>query len=81
MRADDFPVKAGPDQFRYPADVIDVGMSEEKIVDCRWRYGPLVHWYFRIISLGHAAVHHDVQTVGLQQMAGTGNAVFSTQMG
>jgi hypothetical protein len=32
------------------------------------------------MALGKATVHHDVQTLYLQQMAGTGDAFFTTDM-
>jgi hypothetical protein len=32
------------------------------------------------MALGKAAVHHDVQTFYLQQMAGTGNAFFTADV-
>ncbi len=81
MGTDDFALKALLDQFRHPADVIDVGMGEKQVIDRGRRYGPVVHGRNGIAALGQAAVDHDGQAVGLQQVAGTGDAVFGTEMG
>jgi hypothetical protein len=75
MGTDDFALKALLDQFRHPADVIDVGMGEKQVVDLSRRYGPVVHGVVGIAALGQAAVHHDGQAVGLQQVAGAGDAL------
>jgi hypothetical protein len=56
---DDFALKALLDQFRHPADVIDVGMGEKQVVDFGRRYGPVADSRARFAALGQAAVHHD----------------------
>ena len=77
---DDFTFKAILDQFRHPSDVIDMGMGEKQVVDPVRRNRPVFDTYARIVALGQAAVHHDIQTVRLKQVAGAGNAVFGTEM-
>jgi hypothetical protein len=78
VRANDLALKSLLDQFRHASDVVDVGMGQKQVVDLRRRYEPVVHVSLRIPALGQAAVNHDGQAVGLQQVAGTGDTVFGT---
>ncbi len=84
--ADNLTGKPGIDQVRDPADVIDVGMGEKQKVDVRRRHREPVERHLRIMALGNAAVHQDVDAaalvrLNLNQVAGAGDAGFGTQMG
>ncbi|VTR64129.1 hypothetical protein DESC_140005 [Desulfosarcina cetonica] len=81
MRANDFALETIPDQFRQSADVIDVSMGEKQVIDLGGFDRPALHGRFRIVALGHAAIHHDVQAICLEQVAGTGDTVFGAEMG
>jgi hypothetical protein len=79
--ADDFSRKPVFDELGHSSDMVDVGVGDEQVVDpVRW-YRPLVHAHYPVAALGHPAVHHQVQAVDLQEVAGTGDAVFGAEMG
>jgi hypothetical protein len=69
------------DQFRHPPDVVDVGVGEEKKVDLPGGDWPGGDGRDVVTALGKAAVDQNVQTVGLQQMAGAGDGVLSAEVG
>jgi hypothetical protein len=80
MGAQNLTLKPMADQFRHPPDVVDVGVGEEKKVDL-----PGGNWPGRdgrnvVTALGKAAVDQNVQTMGLQQVAGAGNGVLSAEV-
>ena len=86
MGADDLAPEAGFDQVRHAADVVDMGVGQEEVVDFFGRYGKLVERKLRIAALGFAAVHQDVDTVGRSRMgfdevAGAGDTFFGAEMG
>ncbi len=81
MRADNLPFKPGIDKVRHPAGVVDVGMGEKQIIDGRWRHRPLVKGQHGVMALGNAAVHQEIDTGGLDQVAGAGDAVFGADVG
>ena len=86
MGADDLAVKTGVDQVRHPADMVDMGMGEEKIVDCAGCGRKGGKGQHRVVALGGAAVDHEGDVVwgaraGLHQVAGAGDAVFCAEMG
>ena len=86
MGADDLAVKAGVDQGRHPADMVDMGMGKKQIADCIGWDGKPGKGQLRVIAVGGTAVDQDIDVVGgarlgLYQVTGTGDAVFCTEMG
>ena len=86
MGTDDLAPEAGLDQVRHPADVVDMGVGEEEVVDIFGRDGKPVERQLRIIALGSAAVDQDVDAVrrsgtGLDEVAGAGDTVLRAEMG
>ncbi len=86
MGADDLTGKSGIDQVRDSAGVINVGMGEKQKVDVRRRHREPVKGYLRIMALGNAAVHQDIDAsavvrLNLNQVAGAGDAGLGTQVG
>ena len=86
MGADDLAFKACIDQIRYPADMINMGMGQKQIADVGRRHGELCKRQFRVISVGGAAVHQDIDAsggtrMGFYEVAGTGDAFFGAEMG
>jgi len=85
--ADDLTAEPGIDQVRDPADVIDVGMGEKQKVDVCRRHRELVERHLRVMALGNAAVHQDIDAAAAvvrlktDQVAGAGDAGFSAEMG
>ena len=63
MGADDFALELPVDQLGYTADMVDVSVGEEQVVNLVRRDGPLVHGLLGIVSLGQAAIDHDVEAV------------------
>ncbi len=60
--------------------MVDMRMGQKKKVQLIGSDRPTVHGCSGIMALAEAAVHHDVQTLYLQQMAGTGDAFFSADV-
>ena len=80
MGADDLALELPVDQLGYTADMVDVGMGEEQVVDLGRRNRPLVHGLLWIVPLGQAAVDQDIEAIELQQVAGAGDAVLGAEM-
>lgn len=85
MSTDNFAPEAGFDQFRHAANMVDVGVGQEQIVDFVGWYGKLGERQFRIVALGASTVHHDIDAVGragmgFDKMAGAGDTVFCAEM-
>jgi len=79
--ADNLAAEAGLDQFRHPADVVDMGVGEEEVVDLRredWELGEREDW---VVAVGGAAVDQDVEVGGLDEVTGTGYGGFGAQVG
>lgn len=84
--ADDLAPEAGFDQVRHAADVVDMGVGQEQVVEFFGRYGKPGKRQFRITALGFTAIHQDVDVVrlagsGFDEMAGAGHTVFCAEMG
>jgi len=61
-------------------------MGEKQKVDVRRRHREPVERHLRVMALGNAAVHQDIDATAvvrlkLNQVAGAGDAGFSAQMG
>jgi len=85
MGADDFAFEPGIYEIRYPADVINVGMGQKKIINIFGLHRELIKGNLRVMTLGYAAVHQYVHIVcgirpGLDQMTGACDAFFGTKM-
>lgn len=86
MCADYLAFNPGIDQVRHPADMIDMGVGQIKIVNFVGWDRKLVKGQHRVIALGGAAVDQDIDAIGgtrpdLYQVTGTGDAVFRAEMG
>ena len=75
------PPEAAVDQVGTAADVVDVGVGQQQVVDLVGRDGPLAHGLLGFVPLGQAAVDEDGEFVELKQLAGAGDAVFGAEMG
>jgi hypothetical protein len=81
MGAQNLAGKPGIDQVRDPAGVVDVSMGEKQVIHGGRGHGPLVEGQYRILALGNAAVHQEVDTGGLDEVAGAGDTVFLRRCG
>ena len=79
--ADDLAAEAGIDEIRHPPDVVDVGMGEKQVIDPFRRHRPLLERQHGVMALGDAAVHQDVDTGVLDEVAGAGDAVSGAEVG
>ena len=77
----DFAPEPAVDQVGTAADVVDVGVGQQQVVDLVGRDGPLAHGLLGFVPLGQAAVDEDGEFVELKQLAGAGDAVFGAEMG
>jgi hypothetical protein len=76
-----FAPEPAVDQVGSAADVVDVGVGQQQVVDLVGRDGPLAHGLLGFVPLGQAAVDEDGEFVELKQLAGAGDAVFGAEMG
>ncbi len=57
MGANDFTLKPGFYEIRYPANVVNMSVGEKEVVDlCRW-HRELIKGQFRVVTLGFATVY------------------------
>ncbi|KKU38993.1 MAG: hypothetical protein UX53_C0018G0014 [Candidatus Azambacteria bacterium GW2011_GWB2_46_37] len=74
--ADDFSAETFFDEFRNPADVVNVGVSNKKIIDFLGivRKRLVVFFVGKKRTLEHSAVNQDFFVADFQQIIGAGHA-------
>ena len=69
MGGQDFALEAGLNQPRQVADMVDMSMGEQHIVNGRRGHRPIVHGHGPIVPLHGAAIDEDIESLSLHQMA------------
>lgn len=80
MGAEDFAFEAVMDELGDTADMVDMGMGEEKKINVFGRNRPGLHGGHSIMPLGHTAIHKNVETITLEKMTGTGDGMLTAEM-
>lgn len=81
MGAEDLPVESRIDKVRHPADVIDMGVGKEEVIDVGRGYGPSIKRRHPIVAHGQAAIDEDGGAGGdSKEVAGAGDRIASAEV-
>jgi hypothetical protein len=80
MGGDDLAFEPLPDQLRDSADMVDMGMRDEKEIDLRRLDRPGIHRKGTIPALDCPAIHQDIESVGSHKMARARDALIPAKV-